>query len=81
MINLSLYSIFLIASVSTIMSPGPGVLMVVTNAVRLGFWRTLPGICGCAVGTLVVAGISVTGLPNFSVNIRTALCLADLSNH
>ena len=62
MINLSLYSIFLIASVSTIMSPGPGVLMVVTNAVRLGFWRTLPGICGCAVGTLVVAGISVTGL-------------------
>lgn len=62
MINLSLYSIFLIASVSTIMSPGPGVLMVVTNAVRLGFWRTIPGIFGCAAGTLVVAGISVTGL-------------------
>ncbi len=62
MINLSLYWIFLVASVSTIMSPGPGVLMVVTNAVRLGFWRTVPGIMGCAAGTLVVAGISVTGL-------------------
>ncbi len=62
MVNLSLYWIFLVASVSTIMSPGPGVLMAVTNAIRLGVWRTLPAIGGCAFGTLVVAGISVTGL-------------------
>ncbi len=62
MINTSLYWIFLVASVSTIMSPGPGVLMVVTNSIRCGIWRALPGVAGCAAGTLVVAGISVTGL-------------------
>ncbi len=62
MINATLYWIFLVASVSTIMSPGPGVLMVVTNAIRCGIRQALPGVAGCAVGTLVVAAVSVTGL-------------------
>lgn len=62
MINLSLYWVFLVASLSTIASPGPGVLMSMTNSIHYGIGRAMPGIVGCAVGTLVVAGISMTAL-------------------
>lgn len=62
MINVSLYGIFLVASITTIVSPGPGVLMAVTNSMHYGLWRAQPGIVGCALGTLVVALISVTAL-------------------
>lgn len=62
MINLSLYMVFLVLAVTTIVSPGPGVLMSLTNSIRLGLRRATPGIIGVSVGTLCVAGISATGL-------------------
>ena len=62
MINPSLYWVFLVASLSTIASPGPGVLMSMTNSIHYGIGRATSGIIGCAVGTLVVAGISMTAL-------------------
>ena len=34
MINPSLYWVFLVASLSTIASPGPGVLMSMTNSIH-----------------------------------------------
>lgn len=62
MINTSLYLVFLIASVSTILSPGPGVLMATSNAMRYGLGTAHYGIMGCAFGTLITAAVSVTGL-------------------
>lgn len=62
MLNTSLYWIFLVISITTIMSPGPGVLMSMTNSIHYGLSRAMPGIVGCAVGTLGVAAVSVTSL-------------------
>ncbi len=62
MLNTSLYWIFLAVSITTIVSPGPGVLMSMTNSIHYGLSRAMPGIVGCAVGSLAVAAISVTGL-------------------
>lgn len=59
---LKLYSLFLLMATVTILSPGPGVVMTLTNAMRYGMRGTLGGILGLALGILVVATISATGL-------------------
>lgn len=60
--NWTLYGLFLMIAIPTILSPGPGVLMSVTNSLRYGLFRALPGIAGIAAGSFVVALISATGL-------------------
>lgn len=62
MLNTSLYWLFLAISIPTILSPGPGVLMSMTNSIHYGLARAMPGIVGCAVGTLCVAAVSATSL-------------------
>lgn len=49
-------------AIATVMSPGPGVVMTLTNALRYGIRSTFGGILGIAFGALVVAAISATGL-------------------
>lgn len=60
--NFNLYLIFLATSLLTIATPGPGVLMATSNALQYGLRRAMPGIFGCAVGTLIVAAVSMTAL-------------------
>lgn len=60
--NMKLYALFLIMATMTILSPGPGVIMTLTNAMREGFRSTVSGILGLAFGIVIVAGISATGL-------------------
>lgn len=43
-------------------SPGPGVVMTLTNALRYGVKNAFPGILGLAAGMVFIAGISSTGL-------------------
>ena len=62
MINTHLYWVFLLVAIPTILSPGPGVLMSLTNSMRYGLKSAQPGIAGVASGTLVVGFVSVTGL-------------------
>lgn len=62
MINTHLYWVFLLVAIPTILSPGPGVLMSLTNSMRYGLKSAQPGIVGVASGTLVVGFVSVTGL-------------------
>lgn len=62
MLNPSLFLVFLAIAVPTILTPGPGVLMSLTNTLRFGLARATPGIIGVALGTLVIAGLSATGL-------------------
>lgn len=57
-----LYPLFLVVAATTVLSPGPGVVMTITNSLRHGFRETLGGIAGLAVGALAIAGISATGL-------------------
>jgi homoserine/homoserine lactone efflux protein len=57
-----LYLLFLFMAAATVLSPGPGVVMTLTNALRYGLRGTFGGILGIAVGALVVAATSATSL-------------------
>ena len=59
---MKLYSLFLLMATVTVFSPGPGVVMTLTNALRYGMRGTFGGILGIAFGALVVAAISATSL-------------------
>lgn len=56
------YLLFIAVAALTVLSPGPGVLMTITNALRFGFKGTVGGIFGIAAGAFIVAGISATAL-------------------
>jgi threonine/homoserine/homoserine lactone efflux protein len=59
---MELYSLFFFMAAATVLSPGPGVVMTLTNALRYGLCGTVGGIFGIAFGALVVAAISATSL-------------------
>ena len=59
---MKLYSLFLLMATATVFSPGPGVVMTLTNALRYGMRGTFGGILGIAFGALVVAAVSATSL-------------------
>lgn len=59
---MKLYPLFLMMATVTVLTPGPGVVMTLTNTLRYGLRRTFGGILGIAAGALVVAGLSATGL-------------------
>jgi len=56
------YLLFLLVATITILSPGPGVILTLTNTIRFGVSGAAGGIFGIAVGTFIVAGISATSL-------------------
>ena len=53
------YLLFTLIATVTILSPGPGVLLTLTNSIRYGFFGAIGGIVGIAFGTFIVAGLSV----------------------
>lgn len=56
------YLLFLIIAIATVLSPGPGVILTLTNAIRFGVSGAIGGILGIACGTFIVAGVSATSL-------------------
>lgn len=72
MLNASLFLVFMMAAVPTVMSPGPGTLMSVTNCIGYGVRGATPGIFGVAMGTFAVALISATGLGLLLASSETA---------
>lgn len=59
---MKLYLLFLLMATTTVLSPGPGVVMTLSNALRFGLRGTLGGIVGIAAGAMLVAAISATSL-------------------
>ncbi len=59
---MKLYPLFLLLATATVFSPGPGVVMTLTNSIRCGFRNTFGGILGIAFGAFVVAAISATSI-------------------
>ena len=59
---MKLYPVFLLMAFITVLIPGPGVVMTITNALRYGFRGAFGGILGIAFGAFVVAAISSTSL-------------------
>lgn len=54
--------LYYIAAGTAIASPGPGVVLTLSNALRFGLRGALGGILGIATGSLFIAGLSATGL-------------------
>jgi homoserine/homoserine lactone efflux protein len=59
---MKLYPLFLLMAAATVFSPGPGVVMTLTNSLRYGMKETFGGILGISFGAFVVAAISATSL-------------------
>lgn len=59
---MALYLLFLAVAGLTVLSPGPGVLLTLSNSIRHGFRGAFGGILGISAGTLLVASLSATGL-------------------
>lgn len=57
---MKLYVLFVAMAAVTVLSPGPGVVMTLSNALRYGMRSTFGGILGIATGALVVAAFSAT---------------------
>ncbi len=56
------YLLYLFISTITVASPGPGVILTLSNSIRYNLMVTLTGILGIVVGIFVIALISVTSL-------------------
>lgn len=56
------YGVFLLIAALTVLSPGPGVLLTLSNSLRDGITGALSGIAGIVLGTLVVAFVSASSL-------------------
>jgi threonine/homoserine/homoserine lactone efflux protein len=54
--------LFLAMAGTAVASPGPGVVLTLSNALRYGYWTALAGILGITTAGVVIAGISATGL-------------------
>ncbi|MEM7016671.1 MAG: LysE family translocator, partial [Pseudomonadota bacterium] len=66
------YYLFVAIAIVAILSPGPGVLLTLTNALRYKVRGAVSGILGIAFGTFVVAGISATSLGILLMTSATA---------
>jgi len=56
------YLLFSVIAIATILSPGPGVLLTLSNSIRYGTRGAIGGIFGIAFGTFIVAGVSATSV-------------------
>ena len=70
------YWLFVGFSAVAIATPGPGVLLTVSKALRYGFARSFPGVLGLAIGMLGVGLISGAGLGAILVSSATAFTVA-----
>ncbi len=74
----ALYPLFVAMAAATILSPGPGVLMTLTNALRGGARAAFAGVCGIACGAAVVAAISATSIGVLLATSATAFSVMKL---
>lgn len=56
------YLLYLLIVTITIASPGPGVILTLSNAIRYGTKPALAGVLGISLGILVIAVISATSV-------------------
>ena len=59
---MSTYLLYIAIASVTIASPGPGVILTLSNTLRFGVMSALAGIAGVSVGTFCLAVISATSL-------------------
>lgn len=73
---MSLYLLFLVVAALTVLSPGPGVVMTLSNALRFGLRGAWGGILGLACGAGVVAALSASSLGLLLASLALAFTVA-----
>ena len=56
------YLLYLLITAITVASPGPGVILTLSNAIRYGIRQAVAGFLGIALGIFIVSLISATSL-------------------
>jgi len=56
------YLVYLLIVIITVASPGPGVVLTLSNAIRYGIKPTMAAVFGIALGILIIASVSATSL-------------------
>jgi homoserine/homoserine lactone efflux protein len=59
---MKLYSVYFVIATITVLSPGPGVVMTLTNSLHYGLRGAFGGILGISFGALVIAAVSATSV-------------------
>jgi threonine/homoserine/homoserine lactone efflux protein len=59
---LNAFVLFASLAAINIVTPGPGVMLTLTNAIKFSWREALAGICGMASGTFLVATASIIGV-------------------
>jgi homoserine/homoserine lactone efflux protein len=56
------YILYILLASLTIASPGPGVVLTLTNSLRFGLLNTIPGIIGISLGMLFISIVVASGI-------------------
>ena len=56
------YLLYLIIATLTVASPGPGVVLTLSNAIKYGMKPTMFGVLGISLGIFIIAVISASSL-------------------
>ena len=59
---MKMYPVYLVVAAITVFSPGPGVVMTLTNSLHYGLKSAFGGILGISFGALVIAAVSATSI-------------------
>ena len=65
----SLFALFLVTSLANILTPGLGVVMIITLAAEYGWRRTMSGALGTALG---IAFLFIAGMSGVSVIVASS---------
>jgi len=60
--DMKLYPVYFVIAAVTVFSPGPGVVMTLTNSLHYGLKGAFGGILGISFGALIIAAVSATSL-------------------
>lgn len=69
------YPIYFVIAAVTVFSPGPGVVMTLTNSLHYGLKGAFGGILGISFGALVIAAVSATSLGVLLANSTIAFTI------
>ncbi len=56
------YLLYVLIALVTVASPGPGVILTLSNAIRYGVKPAMLGVLGIALGIFIISVISATSL-------------------
>lgn len=60
--SLATYMVYVLVAALTIASPGPGIVMTLTNSINFSIRAAIPGILGVSLGMLTISVVAASGV-------------------